>query len=218
MREDMISNGLVWLLAKIVNFISSGDDIVFGDYDSPQGSSSIVVSQQTLLQRWHELKRELEVWFKGLPDVFAPCARIEPPAPSSSSGVTFPFAEIWCNIPMCASALQHYHYACILLLINKPHESTALRSTITGRLKSYLSIADEIKYHSREICGISLSRPEGSVRIHALQPLFVAGQCLTDPCEREIALKLIRGIQTDLGLATEYRAKQLLKEWNLQED
>jgi hypothetical protein len=105
----------------------------------------------------------------------------------------------------------------ILLLINKPHESTARRSTVTNRLRSYRSIESEIRFHSHEICGISMSRPEASVRIHSLQPLFVSGQCLTEPRERRMILNLLRGIEGDIGWATEYRAKQLLKEWEWDE-
>jgi hypothetical protein len=113
--------------------------------------------------------------------------------------------------------MQHYHMARILLLINKPHESTSRRATITNRLNSYRSIENEIRLHSREILGIGLARPEGSVRINSLQPLFVAGQCLTDPRERRTTIRLLRAIDADLGWATEYRVKQLLKEWGWNE-
>ena len=109
--------------------------------------------------------------------------------------------------------MQHYHMARILLLVNKPHTSTGRRGTIANRLHSYRSIESDIRYHSREILGISLSRPDGSVRIHSLQPLFVSGQCLTDTCERRIVIRLLRGVETDLGWATEYRVNQLLREW-----
>jgi hypothetical protein len=105
----------------------------------------------------------------------------------------------------------------ILLLINKPHESTAKRISVTNRLKSYPSIETEIRFHSHEICGISLSRPEASVRIHSIQPLFVSGQCLTEPRERRTVLHLLKRIESDLGWATEYRVKQLLNEWEWDE-
>ena len=105
----------------------------------------------------------------------------------------------------------------ILLLINKPHESTSRRNTITWRLQSYRSIETEIGYHSREILGIALSRPDGSVRINSLQPLFVSGQCVTDSRERRVAIRMLRAIEADLGWATEYRVQQLLKEWGWNE-
>jgi hypothetical protein len=218
MKEDMISNALIWLLSKIVNFIAAGDGLLLPD-TALETPSAIGISQQTLLELWGQLQHELEMWFEGLPDTFRPCARIEPPrlASQTSEDDGYPFPEIWYSIPMCASTMQHYHMARILLLINKPHESTARRSTVTNRLRSYRSIESEIRFHSHEICGISMSRPEASVRIHSLQPLFVSGQCLTEPRERRTILNLLRGIEGDIGWATEYRAKQLLKEWEWDE-
>src|SRR5207247_110655 len=95
---------------------------------------------------------------------------------------------------------------------------TATRSTIFSRLESYRAIEIEMCYHSHETVGISLSRPDGSVRVHSLQPLFVAGQCLTTGRERKIILSLLRGIEKDLGWATEYRVKQLLLHWGWADD
>ncbi|KAK2800450.1 hypothetical protein FQN50_008124 [Emmonsiellopsis sp. PD_5] len=218
MKEDLISNALIWILSKIVNFIAVGDGLGGGE-NNPAEASPIGVSQQALLERWHHLQAELDAWFNGLPDTFQPCARIEPARlPSQNPNEElFPYPEVWYSLPMCSSTMQHYHMARILLLVNKPHESTARRSTVTNRLKSYRSIESEIRFHSHEICGISMSRPEASVRIHSVQPLFVSGQCLTEPRERRAILQLLKGIEDDLGWATEYRVNQLLKEWEWDE-
>ncbi|PGH18932.1 hypothetical protein AJ80_04259 [Polytolypa hystricis UAMH7299] len=212
MKEDLISNALIWLLSKVVNFIAAGGDL-------PHDAASMGASQQTPLERWHQLQAELDAWHSGLPDSFKPCARIEPPRRASQhpNGDIYPFPEAWYSVPMCGSTMQHYHMARILLLINKPHESTSRRGSITNRLKSYRSIENEIRYHSYEIIAISMSRPEASVRIHSIQPLFVSGQCLTEPRERRVILQLLRGIEDDLGWASEYRVNQLLKEWEWDE-
>lgn len=211
MKEDLISNALVWILSKIVNFLAVGDGIHVNNNHLAEGSR-ISVSQHVLLERWHRLQGELDAWYNGLPDTFKPCARIEPPAETSNPD-TFTFPELWFSIPMCASSMQHYHMARILMLINKPHESTTRRSTVTNRLKSYRSIESEMRFHSHEICGIAMSRPDAAVRIHSVQPLFVSGQCLSDPRERRAALQLLRSVEQDLGWATEYRVQQLLREW-----
>ena len=211
-REDMVANSLILLLSKLNNFISTGESL----FPTPTGYNArtpeenlqsvehLGVSQQSLLEKWDKIRQEIDVWFSNLPGTFTPCARIGHPV----------FSEIWFNIPMCASAMQNYHMAKIILLINKPHETTAGRSTVGNRLKSYQSIAAEIKHHAREICGIALSRPEGSVRIFSIQPLFVAGECLTETRERKVVLELLQNIEQDLGWATQYRIQQLLKEWN----
>jgi hypothetical protein len=216
MREDMISNALIWLMSKIVNYMASGDSV---DHVFPQDPSSptgiIGINQMMLLERWRELEKELEVWRQGLPDTFKACARLPPvtdgSAPVDSARAIFP--EIWYSIPMCASTMQSYHMARTILLINRPHESTARRSTLSDRLGSYRAIEREVRHHVHEICGIALSRPEGSVRIHQVQPLFVAGQCLSESRERRVVLDLLRGIEADLGWATDYRVRKLLKEW-----
>ena len=220
MGPDMISNALIWLMSKIINYLASGDSI---DHIYPQDRSSptgiLGINQMLLLERWKELEKELEIWYQGLPDTFKPCARLPPTLDGSisrdSPRATFP--EIWYSIPMCASTMQSYHMARIILLINRPHESTARRSTLSDRLHSYRAIEREVRYHSYEICGIALGRPEGSVRVHQVQPLFVAGQCMTEDHERRVVLDLLRGIENDLGWATDYRVKQLLKEWTWQE-
>ena len=209
----MLSNALVWLLAKLSNFIAAGEALHIG-LDPENGTSlPIGVSQQTLLKRWERLKLELEVWH-NLPDSFTPCARVPP----SQSHLRTSFSEIWFANPMCASTMQNYHMAQILLLVNKPHESTARRTTVTERLKSYNQIAKTTRYHAREICGISLSRLGGSAHVHSLQPLFVAGQCFTEPQERKLVLELIRAIESERGWASEFRVKQLLTEWNWEDD
>jgi len=216
MREDMISNALVWLLSKIINYTASGDSI---DHVFPQNLASpngtLGINQMVLLQRWKELDKELDVWYHGLPDTFKPCARLPPLSdgsvpPDSPRAV---FSEIWYSIPMCASTMQSYHMAKIILLLNKPQESTSRRSTISHRLGSYRSTEQEVRSHSHEICGIALGRPEGSVRIHQVQPLFVAGSCLIEDHERRIILGLLRGVESDLGWATDYRVKDLLNDW-----
>lgn len=221
MKEDLICNALIWILSKIVNFVSSGDGLNMNDNRSVE-SGPLGMTQQVLLERWYRLEAELDAWYNGLPDTFKPCARIEPsrmshfqPAEEAKDLATL--QEVWYSIPMCASTMQHYHMARILLLINKPHESTSRRSTITLRLQSYRSIEADIGFHSREILGIALSRPDGSVRIHSLQPLFVSGQCVTDYRERRVAIRLLRAVEADLGWATEYRVQQLLKEWGWDE-
>lgn len=213
MREDMIANGLIWLSSKLVNFISAGESFNPTSADgqalrSPTAESTgIGISQQTLLDQWTKLKTELDVWFNGVPETFMPTARI------TTSLYGEEFVEVWHSLPMCAATVLSWHMAQVLLLINKPHETTARRSTVTERLKSHRTIQAEITFHSREICGICLGRPEASVRIHSLQPLFVAGQCLTRTAERKVIHDLLRGIETDLGWATEYRVRQLHKEW-----
>jgi len=51
----------------------------------------------TLLERWYELEKELDLWDKGLPKTFEPYARLKHAGPVDS-----PLQEIWYSMPMVA--------------------------------------------------------------------------------------------------------------------
>ena len=166
MKEDMISNALVWLSSRLCNFIAAGE----GFNPVPAGDRSEVPredelgdlgrSQKSQLETWNSIWHMFDVWFEGLPATFEPTARIksknQQPLPDAQlfparERNDNPFDEVWYSMPMCAATMQHYHMARILLLINKPHETTARRSTIASRLKSYRDIEKQIVYHCYEI-------------------------------------------------------------------
>lgn len=157
MEVDMICNAMIWIMSKLVNFVAAGE----GFHPVPAGYRpfnaqedeplKIGVSQQRLLERWANIKKLLKTWFDGLPSIFKPCARIEPSLQSDEDPYNHIFSRIWYSMPMCSSCMQQYHTAQIVLLINRPHESTLRRSNIAERLKSYRSIDAEIMYHCREI-------------------------------------------------------------------
>ena len=213
MKEDLICNALVWLMAKLVNFMAAGDDLEVG---GTGGGTFTEVNQRTLLGYWCHIKKQFQTWYDGLPVTFQPSARMEASRTQGRNAALFP--EVWYSIPMCASTMQCYHMSQIQLLMNKPHESTQGRTTVYARLNSYQSVLASCQVHSREIVGISLARPDDAVRIHSVQPLFTAGQCLSDPSERQVILDLLRSIETDIGWATNYRAKQLVQQWQWDED
>ncbi|KAL9075638.1 MAG: hypothetical protein Q9157_003925 [Trypethelium eluteriae] len=209
MKEDMISNALIWLISKLDNFMAAGDELPAELTHLPgQG-----INQRTLLDYWFHLKEQFQVWHDGLPLTFKPGARLYPANLPLDEVIESPLPEIWYSIPMCASTMQSYHFAQIQLLMNKPHESTQGRSTLFARVNSYDAALAEVRVHSRQIIGIALARSEASVRIHSVQPLYTAGQCLDDARERRLVVKLLRDIEKDIGWATEYRVQQLLKLW-----
>lgn len=156
MREDMICNALIWLISRLSNYIAAGkafNPTPAGhrmDDNQADEPLTIGISQQALLARWDKLDRELTAWHSGLPETFHPCARIPASVKSNELGTSV-FSEIWYSIPMCGTTIQNYHMARILLLVNKPHETTTRRSTITQRLKSYRVIQAEIMRHCHEI-------------------------------------------------------------------
>jgi len=211
MREGLICNALVWLMAKLANFMAVG-----GEISNKAGMVCGDVLQRTLLDHWVSLQKQFQVWHEGLPVAFRPSARAAPLHTSgqiSNDGNVSMFTEVWYSIPMCASTMQTYHMSQILLFMNKPHESTLGCNTVVTRMNYYQFVQANCQNHSREIVGISLARPDKAVRIYSVQPLFTAGQCLSNDRERRVVLHLLRDIESDIGWATDYRVRQLVEQW-----
>lgn len=236
MPDDTICNALVWLIMKLVNFISAGDDVPKAM--SPLG---LGVRQRELLQYWEMLDDQLKVWFGGLPESFHATAAL----PANSPGG---LQEQWFPRPMCASAMQSYHFARIQLLLNKPHLTTATQcfpaksfglsgenrnlpgSSLAARHASYASILAQSRSHAKDIVAIGLGRSDEGARIHSVQPLWTAGLVLGGSAEygedvdeetevwRRAIVSQLRGIERDMGWASEYRIRNLLDLWGLPYD
>ena len=173
-------------------------------------------TKETLHRRWSALTAELNSWFSGLPPSFRPCARIEQKDKMFGQGnadETLTFPEIWFSNIMCASTIQNYHMARILLLIHNPNAPTAYTSTVNNVLKFYRSTESEIKQRCEEVCGIAQTYQPTSMHVHQCQVLFVVGQCLSDQNERQFIVDLLRRLRSDYGWETEYRVQQLFAEW-----
>lgn len=54
-----------------------------------------------------------------------------------------------------------------------------------------------------------------TVRSLMIQPLYVAGRCLAEKSDRRLLIQTLRAIKYDLGIATEYRIKDLMNEWGV---
>lgn len=217
-EEDRRSNELTWLLSKIMNHLTMGDALIPEEYSQSNGQrNTIGLTQEELHSRWEELRIELQNWFESLPPSFTPSVRkpfvTQMESSRDGSGFFADFEEIWYELPLCAATMQSYHMARILLLVNQPHESTAIRSTVSARLRSYRMIQEEALRHSREICGISLANPPAPVRVHSVQPLFVAGQAFHSLRERSAVVALLSGIETEVGWSTSYHVTKLKYEW-----
>lgn len=215
--EDIRSNQLTWILGKIANFIASGDAVSPEQFALPPGQRShIAIPQEQLLERWQSIMMELETWYDNLPASFEEVARTRVPedlANSQEETTLGNFNRVWYTLPLCAALIQSYHQAVIILLVNKPHESTAIRTTVSDRLRSYRDILREAYRHAREICNISLANPTDPVRVNSPQALFVAGQVFDKEGDQNIILRLLRDIERDLGWTTSYYINKLLAEW-----
>jgi hypothetical protein len=140
--------------------------------------------------------------------------------------------------------MQWLHFAKIQLLHNKPHLTTATRDLPGARLSpgrvapgvslatrhaSYAAILRSSREHAKEIVAIALGRSDEGTRIHSVQPLWTAGLVLgiashdeeidgeTWMWRRKI-IRQLRGVERDMGWASEYRVASLLELWSLPAD
>ncbi|KAH8807643.1 hypothetical protein F5884DRAFT_900006 [Xylogone sp. PMI_703] len=210
--EDVMSNALVWLLIRLVNLLA-----LIGENNSlsaPHGELASADSLDSTL-KWEQIHKALDLWFQALPSTFRPCARLERHSEKSDSSCLF--SEIFYSFPSCAATMQHYYFARLLILLHSPLTAATHKSgkaPVAGeRLQQYRDFSREVDFCCQEICGIALGRPEGAVRIHMVQPLFVAGQCMEHREQRRIVISLLQGIELDTGWETGYRVRQLLAEW-----
>ena len=219
----MISNALVWLSMKLVNLIATRDDPSLNL--SPLSAGAKL---RELAEYWEVLDEEIRVWHDGLPGGFHPTAIH---IAQSEYGT-----EMWFPRPMCASTIQWYNLCRIQLL--QHHLSSQVSSSVqrvlgpetpgislARRQASYAVILAQSRSHAKEIVAIELGRHDEGTRIHAVQPLWMAGSVLGNEygavvgkdvevdCWRRTILGLLRGIERDTGWASEYRVRNLLEVW-----
>lgn len=203
-QRRRLSQSLVWILSCIINLIA---------VDAGQNSSMHSPGEldSTSLE-WTLLATLLIEWRKRLHFTFQPYGRVEAP---SKLGSMLPlpnsiFPELVFSRADDASMMADFHFAKILILLNRPR---SLQGSGATQLREYRDLMKSIDSHSREICGIANGRPHVAARLHLIQPLYLAGQCLEGREERKAIVQFLRDIELDSGIATEYRVKELLHEW-----
>ena len=220
---DTISNALVWIMCRLMNLlahdkqdVSSASGPPSSYFDPRIGQSGRSSSSQDVHSTWDVISQVLDSWFQDLPETFRLCLRVHSQSSTSIADRRL-FEESYYSIPMCAATLQHYHFARILLLLNKPVSPVSQGSSMRSRLQAYRQVSKNVEKHAREICGIAISRPPSRVRIHMVQPLYAAGLCLEQSEERKMVLELLQDIEEELGWPTRYRIKALKDEWGWEE-
>ncbi|GKZ81212.1 hypothetical protein AnigIFM56816_005724 [Aspergillus niger] len=207
--EDMLSNALIWIISKIINFITSGDGITPGDFENPRGQRPCFgTTQEELLARWKRLDIELRAWYDTLPRSFTPCARSRlflsnaVPIPRTASA---PAAANVATNTTSTDTIDAIIFT-VPIINGNPVDSN---STIA----LYRRIAELAVCHAREICGISLGGLPDGILPHTVQPLFVAGQCFEQDSERQLVVDLLQQVECDSGWATKYRIQDLQRQW-----
>ncbi|KAJ6083123.1 hypothetical protein N7467_007258 [Penicillium canescens] len=171
--------------------------------------------------QWVHLDTQFDQWHTMLPPSFS--ATIDLPLTPSktdtqSENPEGPFnREVWFGTDVCAIAMAFYHMIRILLLVNQPRDLFLSRYTARSSdlLASYNMLQRNLYQQAKCLIPIAQGRPSNTVRKHLVQPLYVAGRCLSDVGERKGLLELLLEIECDLGVSTKYRMRDLLEEWGM---
>lgn len=160
---------------------------------------------------WFYLWGALDTWHAQLDVNFEPYSHY-----TLSSHLTLPqgpqepvFDEILFPTQVSAATLSYYHFARVLLLLAKPID----QSNPLTQLKDYRERLIDIRDNCVKICGIAAGRPGGAARVHSVQPLVLAGQCLEDPRERRSVVQLLQDVESDTGWPTADQVRRLQEEW-----
>lgn len=144
--------------------------------------------------RWLKLWKYICDWHHRRPAPFIPTMTI----PSSDSS---PFPTILFSNPAAISGNQLHHTASILMLQNQP---PAVRLASKPR---------SILWHARQVCGISISNDHHGAWTNGIQPLWIAGRCMSHPSEHKAILELLGRIERESGWSTRWRADDLKEFW-----
>lgn len=182
---DSWANYTVYLVAQVLDLLA------------PVPTAPLEVPSRTdpkFRTRWLKLWKHIAEWHELRP---APLHSIMT-IPSSE---TSPFPTVLFSNPAGISGNQLYHTASILMLQNQP---PSLRLSPKPR---------SILWHARQVCAISISNDHHGAWTNGVQPLWIAGRCMSHPAEHTAILKLLDKIERESGWGTRWRAEDLKEFW-----
>lgn len=182
---DNWANYSVYLNAQVL-------DLLAPDPDNP---SAIPSSTGTKYRTdWLKLWNYLSDWHTLRPAPLHSIITI----PSSD---TSPFPTTLFSNAAAISSNQLYHTASILMLQNQPP-----KIRLNPKPRSIL-------WHARQICAISMSNDDHGAWTNSIQPLWIAGRCMSHPAEHKAILELLAKIEVVSGWSTKWRADDLKEFW-----
>ncbi|KAH8703134.1 hypothetical protein BGW36DRAFT_422708 [Talaromyces proteolyticus] len=212
-RDKILSYTLIRLVCKLVDYLAP---ILNPDPLLPHGGPTSVGDTNA---EYIYLENQFDSWIQILSPSFHPDGSFLTRHDERGTSKLFG-RELWFSNDLCATTMMYYHMARMLLLIHRP--SLLLFGSISqgertpfDLLYTYRIIERQLHLHASEVIAIIQGTLCDAVKLRAIQPLYVAGRCCTDTADRHLLVGMFRDIQDSLGIATEYRVKTLLQEWDL---
>ncbi|CAG8128641.1 unnamed protein product [Penicillium salamii] len=167
LTPDEFATRIVYICGKCVKYAS-------GEISPDQDLKDRIDQADRLL-------RTLDEWQRALPSSYQPVKV----APSSDSDGMFP--SIWIHPPTHAGAIQMYHFARSIVLLNQP---------TMGGLHAYMHREKELAGSVKMVCGIanSCQEYESANAFVNVQALFGVGQFVRAPEVRSEILRLLHNM------------------------
>lgn len=211
-KEELAIRLLLRLLCKLVNAMARP---VLPNLEATSTAGSIAANESL----WADLSHQFDDWASSLPLSFQPSSILRRERDGRRTHSEIFAGETWFSNNICATAMMFYHMARMLILIQSPIALTQTRNpginTHFDLLHAYRAVQRELSDHARRIVWMALGKPDDCVMVHMVQPLYVAGRCLTESADRHALLDTLKYIETRLGITTEYRVNELLGEWGM---
>ncbi len=189
------ANYAVYLTAQVINLLMpKAAAPAHDDGGGEEPSRTLADDKDRGCARWLKLWEYVCGWHDGRPAPLHPVMTIPSSDPS-------PFPTIIFSNPAAISGNQLYHTASILMLQNQPH---GLRLQPKPR---------SILWHARRVCAISISNDHHGAWTNSVQPLWIAGRCMSNPMEHKAILTLLEKIERESGWGTRWRADDLKAYW-----
>jgi hypothetical protein len=182
---EMWANYAVYLVAQVLDLLAGLSGSHFSGAEKANAKFRV---------RWLHLWKHVSDWHALRP---APLHSITT-MPSCDSS---PFPTVLFSNPAAISGNQLYHTASILMLQNQP---PGVRLSPKPR---------SILWHARQVCGISISNDHHGAWTNGLQPLWIAGRCMSHPAEHQAILDILEKIERESGWGTRWRADDLKEFW-----
>jgi hypothetical protein len=213
-RDKVLSYTLIRLLCKLIDYLAPLSNLE--SLLVPADSSPVSHRKAEFIY----LESQFNAWLRILSPSFHPDGTFL--IGQEGEGITSGLfgRELWFSNDLCSTTMMYYHMARMLLLIHRPLDllsgaTSNSRGISFDLLHTFRDIEQKLQFHASEVISIFCGTPCDAVKLRAIQPLYVAGRCCTSTSDMRLLVEMLRDIQDNLGIATEYRVKALLQEWGI---
>lgn len=209
-RNKVLSFTLIWLLCKVIHHLAP----------LPQSDHSRAETESSAARDFVHLESQFDTWHQIISASFHPDGTFFTPVNGDQEPKGLFAREIWFSNDFCSTTMMYYHMARLLLLIHRPPGllSEMFQNNVSASFDLIHTLREtkqKLQFHAAEVISIARGTPCDAVKLRAIQPLYIAGRCCTTVEDRKGLVEFLASIQDNLGIATGYRIKALLEEWEV---